>query len=216
MSELSYTLVTDGSFDQVLEYPIQWLLRQWSHCATTGQWANPTIYRSAPNGLPNKIRRAVEDYPCDLLFVHRDAEAQSREVRIGEIRQALASFAAPPAVCIVPVRMTEAWLLFDEAILRQAAGNPRGTSKLALPPLQRIESLPDAKAALHRILREASGRSGRRAKTFRPPVAAHRLAELVEDFSPLRQLTSFQAFETDLQQVLQANGWLRGRIDPAP
>jgi hypothetical protein len=215
LSELSYTLVTDGSFDRVLKYPIEWLLRQWSDCATTGQWENPTIYRSAPNGFPNKIRRAVEDYPCDLLFVHRDAEAQPREVRIREIEQALASIAAPPAVCIVPVRMTEAWLLFDEAILRQAAGNPRGTRDLALPPPQRVESLHDAKETLYRILREASGRRGRRAKTFRPSIAAHRLAELVEDFSPLRQLTSFRALEVDLRNVLQANGWLRDRLEPA-
>ncbi|MEW6218800.1 MAG: hypothetical protein AB1634_04600 [Thermodesulfobacteriota bacterium] len=38
------------------------------------------------------------------------------------------------------------------------------------------------------------------------------LAELIKDYSALRQLPAFQAFETDLRQVLAANGWLGAQV----
>ena len=48
-------------------------------------------------------------------------------------------------VCVVPVRMQEAWLLIDEAALRRAAGDPNGTQPLAMPDVQRLEELADPK-----------------------------------------------------------------------
>ena len=53
-------------------------------------------------------------YPCDLLFVHRDAERESIEQREKEIRESLEKSAmerTPPVVRVIPVRMQEAWLL---------------------------------------------------------------------------------------------------------
>ncbi len=35
----------------------------------------------------------------------------------------------------------------------------------------------------------------------------HRLAELIGDFSPLRQLPAFDAFEKDVCRLLAARGW---------
>jgi hypothetical protein len=37
---------------------------------------------------------------------------------------------------VVPVRMTEAWLLADEFAIRSAPGNPNGTQSLDLPDLR--------------------------------------------------------------------------------
>jgi hypothetical protein len=102
--------------------------------------------------------------------------------------------------------MQEAWLLFNENALRRAAGCPNGSAPLALPPFARIEQEPDPKAILHHLLRAASGLSGRRAKQFRPQVHAHRLAELIDDFSPLRKLPAFQALEEELSAALKHLG----------
>jgi hypothetical protein len=151
--------------------------------------------------LAERITMAAELYPCDLLFVHRDAESELREHRVSEIRRALDGRpAAPAAVCVVPVRMQEAWLLFDESALRRAAGCPNGAISLQLPPWARLE--PNPKEILHNLLRKASGLKGRRAKSFRPRVCAHRLADLIDDFSPLRNLRAFRALEEDLKAGL--------------
>jgi len=92
-----------------------------------------------------RIRKCVELCPCDLLVIHRDAEGETRETRENEIRAAMNSLGdiEVPFVCVVPVRMQEAWLLVDENAIRQAAGNPRGRDTLTMPRLNEVERLPD-------------------------------------------------------------------------
>ncbi len=56
------------------------------------------------------------------------------ESRLAEIKAALESMEGiPVTVPIVPVTMTEAWLLFDERAIRRAADNPAGENSLQLP-----------------------------------------------------------------------------------
>jgi hypothetical protein len=192
------TLVTDGRSDKVLLPILGWLLGQRTTVPIELEWAD--LPRAS---LQERVQAAVALYPCELLFVHRDAERDPRARRVDEIRAALRGLDnVPPAVCVVPVRMQEAWLLFDEAALRNAAGCPNGKMALDLPSLSRIEQFPDPKDRLYTLLRQASGLQGRRAKQFRPQVNAHRLSELIEDFSPLRRLPAFQALEAELDEIL--------------
>jgi hypothetical protein len=100
--------------------------------------------------------------------------------------------------------MTEAWLLIDHRAIRTAADNPNGQAALELPPLNRIEELPDPKERLYNCLRVASGKRGRRLDQFeqRLQKRVHRVASLIEDFSPLRQLSYFRVFEeTAIQET---------------
>ena len=142
-----------------------------------------------------------------MLFVHRDAEREPRTKRVDEIRSAIQHISADffvgrPYVCVVPVRMTEAWLLFDEGAIRQAAGNPRSATPLYLPPLAKVEDLPDPKAVLHEALRRATDKPVRRLRKFRTGQAVYRLAELIQDYSPLRKAPAFQTLENELHLVL--------------
>jgi len=89
--------------------------------------------------------------------------------------------------------MTEAWLFFEEQAIRTAAGNSHGRELLDLPPPRKIESLPDPKSLLYDLLRSASGLRGRRLNNMPVSVYAARVSELIEDFSPLRQLSAFSA-----------------------
>jgi hypothetical protein len=98
--------------------------------------------------------------------------------------------------------MTEAWLMINEQLLREAAGNPSGSVSLGLPSLPDIENIPDPKTMLHNLLRHASGLRGRRLRKFRPDQAVHRLGELISDYSALRELPAFSAFMNDLSSVL--------------
>jgi hypothetical protein len=170
-------------------------------------WADLRAFPKPISCLEHKIIAALELYPCNLLFVHRDADREPRAKRVDEIRSAvqrIASdfFAGRPYVCVVPVRMTEAWLLFDEAAIRLAAGNPRSATPLSLPPLAKVEDLPDPKAVLNEALLRATDKPARRLRKFRTGQAVQRLAELIQDYSPLRRAAAFHSLELELRAVL--------------
>jgi hypothetical protein len=149
----------------------------------------------------------VEIYNPDLLFIHRDAENQSFKKRKKEIADALAGLTNPPSVCVVPVRMSEAWLLFDERAIRRAAGNPNGRMPLLLPNIRTVESLPDPKEVLFSLIREASGLSETRQKKLRARKLAHLVSRSIGDFGSLRTLSAFQALEMELSSVIQGKEW---------
>ena len=203
---LRVTLVTDGSSDVVLVPILQWLMGQITPEDFEIRWADLRGLSETPRGLSQRLSVAIATYPCNLLFVHRDAEAQDPRIRYGEIQAANQTGCGH--VCVVPVRMQEAWLLHDEAALREAAGRPSGTEVLSLPPARRWERLPDPKEILYQALRTANGARGRRARRFNPGRAAHRLADLVTDWSPLRDLAAFTQLEADTRAALTQLGIL--------
>jgi len=163
-----------------------------------------------PQNTTDRLLKAVEIFPCEVLFVHRDAERDLPQARFDEIRQAfdLANIQLP-AVAVVPVRMLEAWLCFNQDAIRKASGNPNGNSPLDLPTLKRIESRPDPKEDLRVALLTASELSGRRRKKFNTAAAFWRVVDFIEDFSPLRELPSFLAFENSIKS-LKNNNWKPG------
>lgn len=212
MRILRHTLLPDGSSDRVLLPILTWLLKQeLKEWIIEENWADLRSLRNPPDNLTDRIIQAIKFYPCDLLFIHRDAEKEPHEKRLEEIGRALQKAKSrnftTPAVCVIPVRMQEAWLLFDESAIRNAANNPNSKSRLQLPPLHQVETLPDPKAKLYGLLQEASGLPKRRLKHFRPQTAVHRIIDFIEDFSPLRQLQAFSALEYELQLVLKEQNW---------
>jgi hypothetical protein len=214
VTSLECTLVSDGSSDRALIPILSWLLKtNGAYLAREIEWYDPSRFRRRPSSLSERIDHAVENYPCDLLFIHRDAERDPFETRAAEVREALESSTAGqngivPAVLVIPVRMMEAWLLFDKARLREAAGCPQGSAPLDLPRLRSCERLADPKGQLHRCLRTASEKRGRHLKKFNVDSALHRLSELIPDFSPLRGLSAFQRLEDELRSVLTTRRWV--------
>jgi len=202
---IDFTLLADGGSDRALLPIAKWVFEQQvpTEVQVRGEAADLSGLHEPPRKLTDRISRAIEYYPCTVLLVHRDAEAQDPELRHKEIEAACRQVQTESPyshVCIVPVRMTEAWLLFDEGALRKAAGNPNGKMPLNLPSAP--ESEPDPKRILLDALREASGLKGRRRKRFRPETARFIFANLIDDFSPLKQLTAFRRFEHDVRDVL--------------
>ena len=210
MTDIRYTLVSDGSSDRMLIPILNWLLENLSaNFAFQAQWADLGRVRSIPATLSGKLRCAMKIFPCELLFIHRDAEAQSLEERRLEILAALGeSGLQTPAVCVVPVRMSEAWLLLDEKAIRTAAGSPTSRVPLNLPGPNQAEQIVNPKDVLFRAIRDASGQAGRRLKSLNVHALRHRVAELMDDPAILRRLPSFQRLEEDLTAELQAAGWI--------
>ena len=212
MDEIRCTLISDGSSDRALLPILSWVLRKKGEVRRIqAEWADLRRLPNPPRDLHDRILNAIDLFPCDLLFVHRDAEKQEPERRYAEIRYAIQKAASlgfqTPAVCVVPVQMTEAWLLFDENAIRLAAGNPNSRSPLNLPDLFTIEQNPDPKSILFEILREASGLSGRRLKKFNVAESRIRIAELISDYTPLENLSAFRRLEYDIENLSQ-NDWV--------
>jgi len=96
----------------------------------------------------------------------------------------------------------ETWLLIDADAIKKAAGNRNYRGSINLPSLKTLEKENQPKELLHRLLREASGKKERNLKKFNIDKTVHLVAENIEDFSPLRDLAAFQAFENELKKVV--------------
>lgn len=211
---MKYTLICDGTTDAHLIPVIDWALAA-SGGVTVANGTRADFWRlpEPPGSLEDRIVKAIEFFPCEALFIHRDAEREAPANRAAEIGRALDGAAARavrlPAVAVVPVRMLEAWLLFDETAIRQAAGNPSGRVPLNLPPVRQVEDRPDPKEDLKAALRAASELRGRRLHKFSTSKAFGLISDFLKDFSPLRDCAAFRGFEDSLRRAAAAK-WAAG------
>ena len=195
-----YTLVSDGTSDAVLMPVIDWCLRQRGVTPVVKQRADLSRIRPI-RGLEGRLRAALDLYPCDVLFVHRDAEGQGAGQRREEIARAL-QWSVIRRVPVVPIRMTEAWLLADEYAIRCAAGNPNGKQALNLPELRRLEDVPDPKNVLFEALKTASGLNARRRDQLRVHQRVQLIPNHIDDYSRLNELSAFRALQEDIRVVV--------------
>jgi hypothetical protein len=212
MDELQYTLLSDGPADKALIPILTWLLRQHlPNLPIQSRWADLRMLPRPPKELCGKILESIHLFPCNLLFIHRDAENASLDERLNEIRRAVTEASIDNEIsdfiCVVPVRMTEAWLLFDIDAIRQAAGNPNGTLALQLPRLSDVESLPNPKRVLHKALRIATEYGTHRRRRFDVNKAVQRVPKCIEDFSPLRNLSAFIVLEEEVIRIIESQSW---------
>ena len=203
---IRFTLFAEGSTDKALLPILRWALRHDPRVREiTSQFADPHNISPPRYKLAKRIREVLSLYPADLLFVHRDSDNLPPAVRREEIRTAVETGShSQRTVPVVPVRMTEAWLLIDETAIRSAAGNPRGTMVLDLPRLGAIEDKADPKDVLYTALRQACELKGRKLARFSPQDAAGIVADRISDFSPLRCLPAFREFQADLGRALDS------------
>ncbi|MFN0089482.1 MAG: hypothetical protein ACKVWR_04305 [Acidimicrobiales bacterium] len=143
----------------------------------------------------------------DLVFVHRDAENQSPQLRRDEIERGRhAAGLEGPVVPVVPVRMTEAWLLLDEQAIRRVAGKPSGRVPLDLPAARDVERIADPKQILRAALLAASGAAGRRREQFVRDFGRHRalLLERLDPTGPVSTLAAWRQLCADVAGALAA------------
>jgi hypothetical protein len=142
----------------------------------------------------------------DLAVVHRDADNAGWDARQKEILDAtLASGVECTPIPVIPVRMTEAWLLLDEQIIRTVAGNPNGTDGIPLPKLKDVESVPDPKSLLRECLLHAASPRAHRRQTVDRRFYQHRrrLLELLDPHGPIVQLTGWSKLITDIDNYIE-------------
>lgn len=143
----------------------------------------------------------------DLFVIHRDADGAGRQSRVDEIVSAIRDVTpTTPYVPVIPVRMTEAWLVLEERLIRVVAGNPNGRTALEIPDPARAERIADPKALLKELLVNASGLTGRKRRMFQARFPFHRrqVLERLDPRGPVTRLRSWQDFDVDLRDALSA------------
>jgi len=207
-TEFTYTLLADGTSDRALIPIIDWTIIAVTggKFLPSGKAVDPGRVKTDASSLASRIRLAKELLPTDLLFVHRDAESSLPSLRKSQIAEAASEAALETAeyLSVIPVRMTEAWLLSDESAIRRAAGNPNGSQQLALPATKKCGNLPDPKSVLFEALRTASGRKGRRLKKFSVFTARALVTSYTKSFEDLNQLSSFRDFKSEVDSFFSA------------
>lgn len=198
---VSYTLVPDGTSDAVLLPILTWVLRQQGVQTIQEQSVDFSRLPKFPNQSA-RLDAIIDLYPCDVLFVHRDAEAQDPSLRRTEIER-MDWRSATPRIPVVPIRMTEAWLLLDDSAIRQAAGNPCGAVDLKLPSIEKLETTPDPKKLLHEALVLASGLNARRKSALQVHRRVRLIPHHIADFSKLSGLAAFQLMQKDIASFVE-------------
>ncbi|WP_089157310.1 DUF4276 family protein [Micromonospora sp. NBS 11-29] len=202
--------IAEGSSDQPLAEHIQLLFYERGVELTL---SSPEFER-----LPSRVSKdvgsrmaaglALTHGPVDLIVVHRDADNAGYPARLQEITKAHAATSRDAALIpVIPVRMTEAWLLLDEAAIRQVAGNPRGRTNLGLPKVHEVESIRDPKTRLADCILRAADETGRRRDVVKARFNEHRrqLLARLELSGPLCRLESWNRLTHDVDQVVK--GW---------
>ena len=201
-----FTLLAEGTSDAALQPIILWLWEQhFPEDLVEFQFADLSAYGRPLRGVAERLPVAIDLFPCEILFIHRDSDKDPPENRQREIAAAIELLPPhcpkPHFIFVIPVKMSEAWMLCDEAAIRKAAGDPNGRMPLNLPARKKIESLPDPKKTLHELLTEAKGLGSQRKAAFRPHASALLVTGHCREFSALRQLSSFQHFEAQIVRM---------------
>ena len=189
--QLAYAVVADGGTDRRLVPIIQWAI----HRLDPGVEILEPEFRKRKGSVTEFL--AAYRTGAMLIFVHRDSENFTLDERLGEFD----GVGRQDVVPVVPVRMSETWLLFDGPAIAQAAGSP--ASHVPMPSLVQIENIPDPKDRLDDLLFQAAGApTGRRGRNFRRSIARRRVsvAEYIADYSPLENVSAFRRFQETLAE----------------
>ena len=203
---MKFLLICDGKSDGYLVQHIRRLLLKLGDNRPDGDaW-----YRG--RRLSEKIKSGLEySSGIDCLFIHRDAEHPSQIFnRRREIEDALrGSNFENFWVGVIPVRMTEAWLLLNEEAIRMVSGRRHGTNDLRLPRPSEVERIRDPKQELYRALIEASGASSRRRRQSRQRELSSMRSQLLMDLKvggDLFLVPSWRTFHDETLDLMNCFG----------
>lgn len=192
MKQVTFALIREGTSDDGLVAHIRTLILKFGATSALGA---PREYKgTTEERIANVLK---EDNVVDLIFVHRDADAQDPSPRKREIVAAATSLGVEDKVVpVIPVQELEAWLLADESAIREVAGRPKGKTPLHLPAPSRIEATKSPKEVLQEACLKATDATGRRRQRHERNLSRMRatLLERLEHDGPVTQLASWSAF----------------------
>ena len=151
-----------------------------------------------------QVLEGLEETGYDIFCIHTDCDKQKPEAaRNSRIHPLLPLFEdAKIVVPIVPIHMTEAWLLADKALLKEQLGTDKSDQELGIA--RKPETIANPKVCLNEAIRKAEAHQTKRQRR-----RGRKLGELYEDISrdidlqQLERLKAYQQFIEDLTKALQ-------------
>ena len=154
------------------------------------------------------IKSAKEAKWAHVLCIHTDADDSSEDSALNH--KITPAFKAVNeelgAICknlvpIVPVQMTEAWMLADKNILKEEIGTTRSDGDLQLPRLKSIEGISDPKGTIINAIRLAFENAPRKR---RQPTISELYTPLSQkiDLHKLSDLPSYAKFKASAKAAL--------------
>lgn len=203
-------LMSEGTSDKAIIPILQWLMQ--THFPTSNDNIQRVNFYKFPkqmvHTLEDKLRVIHREFDFDLLFIHMDADNTTLDSRVQLIRERVEHVRGSHEgkhVPVIPVQTMETWLLVDEKAIIEAAGNSIKNVRLNMPSLNSLEGFPstEAKSKLHELLEKAANPRGgrRRRERYRPERDVHSIAEFMEDYTVLRNLSAFQHLENMMQRL---------------
>ena len=160
-----------------------------------------------------RAERILEAARCahgyHALIVHADADhptperAMEERIRPGfDLVRQSAEAVCRQLVPIVPVQMTEAWMLIDSRALREVIGTALDAHSLGLPQhARRVESDPDPKHTLNQVIQIALANRPRRHRRFDIGALYEPLARQIS-LAQLQAVPSYSRFVGDMTDLL--------------
>lgn len=220
MRHLSSALYCEGATDAQFLRPL--LLRLCESMAAlsreTVEVADVMVLADAPEHrqLPRSARIELAAKAADgawlVLFIHADADgrdgraARAERIQPGVERLGDLLGTTRQAVAVVPIRMTEAWVLADLDAFRTGVGTSRDDRALGLEDV--VAHGADHVAAPKALFLAALSAAKPRAKGAQLGGYLGRIAESAS-FHQLRRLEAFRQLEAELEAALRALGIVR-------
>lgn len=205
---LTATLIRDGKSDTGMLTPIiSWLFNDLYDDIILEMQSEDfknVAYEIKVGDILEKIKYVGKEINPDIIFVHRDSEKQGYDARLAEIEDKIKnSNFYDKIVRVIPIRMTEAWLLTDARAICIASGikDKKKFKQVQdkLPKIGKIEEVSHPKMAIQDIIRELKKDKSSRNRGL-PPMAL--IADNTENFAALRNLSAFKKFEEEVKTFI--------------
>lgn len=155
-------------------------------------------------------KTGVEEFGMMLLCVHTDADAktdsQIQESKIEPAKDTLKALDEQEyckiMVSIVPIQMTEAWMLADTDLLKEQIGIQQIDSELGLH--KNPEEITNPKQLIQEVIRKAEAHKTKRRRKKELDISElYQIIGESLDIKHLEKLTAYQKFEEELREALR-------------
>jgi hypothetical protein len=211
--QIIIAVATEGTTDiRFLESIIQRTFEKIAfECSDLVEVFDPIFLEKVPGSIAEKARKYASqalDTGAMILCLHVDADAQTDETAFASLIQPAFEAIAhrkeyqelhDTLIAIVPVQMTEAWMLADKELLKKELGTKKNYDELGInkPP----ESFSDPKQAIEQAIQVAKQElSKRRRYKLKIGDLYQPLGQKV-DLHYLESLPSYQKFQNAVRDV---------------
>lgn len=215
MSILAIALYAEGNVDTLFLPPI---LQRTSEMiiAKYGRRmidvSEPIIISKKRGSLEQAILQASrEARGYDALIIHNDADnrtfEQARRERfepgLALVRQAPEEEVCSNLVPVIPIRMTEAWMLVDFDAMCEVLGTSLSSAELGIPARAVLfEDITDPKSTLSEVIRNINATRSRHRQMINLSAKYELLARRI-DLQRMTYVPSYKKFVDELTEVLE-------------